>query len=97
MEEGGVQIRNPNKIPPQMHILRFRYRFTSSDFALRMNGIDLAQLLIITNKPPLASLRFQMEVEIGTPAGNNDTLTLSVLMGHMYPIRALQYSNRMGC
>ena len=78
MEQTSVTLTIP-KIGSQIqHTLRYKYKFTADALIMHVNGDDLADLLIITEKQNLKELYFTMKVEISKPNGESADIDVAL-------------------
>ena len=70
MEQTSVTLTIPKRGSQIQHTLRYKYKFTADTLIIHVNGDDLADLLIITEKQNLRELYFTTKVEISKPNGD---------------------------
>ena len=75
MEQCSVTLTVPNKGD---FTLRYRYKFTSDTLVIHVNGDDLANLLILTEKQNLKELHFTMQVEVSKPNGDRANIDVAL-------------------
>ena len=78
MEQTSVTLTIPKNGSQIQHILRYKYKFTADNLIIHVNGDDLADLLIITQKQNLKEIHFTMKVEISKPNGERADIDVAL-------------------